>query len=52
MVDGENSTDNYTISIGAIINNLEKLRFVFAVLKTRKTGKHTVKKFMFVISYI
>ena len=55
MVDSEYSSENndpLKISIGAIIKNLETLRFVPDHVKTKKMCKHAVKKLLFVIRYV
>ena len=55
MVDNENSCDNYEtlkLGIGAIIKNLELLKFVPDYLKTRKMCTSAVKKLMFVLMYV
>ena len=55
MVDSEYSSENNNplkISIGAIIKNLETLRFVPDHVKTKKMCKHAVKKLLFVIRYV
>ena len=55
MVDSEYSSENNNplkISIGAIIKNLETLRFVPDHVKTKKMSKHAVKKLFFVIRYV
>ena len=54
MVVSEYSTDNYKsskISRGAIMKSPKMLRLVPDHLKTKKMGKHTVKKLSFVIRY-
>ena len=40
------------ISIGTVMKNPEKLKFVLDHLKTEKTCKHAVRKLPFVIRYI
>ena len=47
MVDNEYSTDNCKsskISIGALINNPEMLKFALDFLKTKKICKHALEK--------
>ena len=53
LVDSKNNPNNYKtlISIGAIIQNSEMLRYVPDHVKT-KTCKYAVKKLPFVIKYV
>ena len=55
MADSEYNPGNYKslkINIGAIIKNLEILRFVPVHLKTKKMCKYADKKLPFVIRYV
>ena len=57
MVDSEYSPDNYKnkslkISIGAVIKNLEILKFVSKCIKTKKMCKNAAKKLLFKIRYV
>ena len=56
MVDSEHNMIIYyksvKISIGALMNNLEILKFVPDHLKTKKICEHAVKKIPFVIQHV
>ena len=55
MVDSEHNMIIYKsikISIGAVMNNLEIVKFVPDQLKTKKICEHAVKKIPFVIQHV